>query len=148
MKIGKLASLTGIEAVTIRFYEQKGLMPPPRRTAGNYRDYNNVHLERLLFIRHCRSIGINLDEIGRLLECRDHPVDSCQHVNDMVEGHIDQTRQQIKKLKQLEKQLLRLRTQCNQTVNPKGQAANCGILQSLEHCQPEELCSNHTPVSS
>lgn len=65
MKIGELAKLTGTETVTIRFYEQKGLMLLPGRTAGNYRNYSDAHRERLLFIRHCRGIGINLDEINQ-----------------------------------------------------------------------------------
>ena len=148
MKIGELAKLTGTETVTIRFYEQKGLMPPPGRTAGNYRDYNDAHRERLLFIRHCRGIGINLDEISQLLGCRDHPVDSCQQVNDMIDGHIDQSRRKIKELKQLEKRLCQLRTQCNPQINPKGQAADCGIIHSLEHCQPEGLCNGHEPTAA
>ncbi|CUB06716.1 MULTISPECIES: Cd(II)/Pb(II)-responsive transcriptional regulator [Marinomonas] len=143
MKIGELAKLTDTETVTIRFYERKGLMPPPERTTSNYRIYSDQHRERLLFIRHCRGIGINLDEIGQLLQCRDHPIDSCHHVNEMIDGHIVQTQRQIKELKQLEKQLRQLRTQCNQVVNPEGQAANCGILQFLENCQPEGVCSGH-----
>ena len=65
---------------------QKGLMPLPGRTSGNDRNYSDAHRERLLFIRHCRGIGINLDEINQLLECRDHPVGSCQQVNDMIDG--------------------------------------------------------------
>ncbi|WP_457757817.1 MerR family DNA-binding transcriptional regulator [Streptomyces mirabilis] len=39
MRIGELASVSGLTAKTIRFYEQAGLLPDPPRTPGGYRDY-------------------------------------------------------------------------------------------------------------
>ena len=36
---GKLAGETGVKVVTIRYYEQIGLMPLAPRTDGNYRTY-------------------------------------------------------------------------------------------------------------
>jgi MerR family regulatory protein len=37
MNIGELARVADTKAETIRYYERIGLLPPPPRTAGNYR---------------------------------------------------------------------------------------------------------------
>ena len=37
MKIGALAKALGCTVETIRYYEQQGLIPPPKRTSGNFR---------------------------------------------------------------------------------------------------------------
>ncbi|MGL1381554.1 MerR family DNA-binding transcriptional regulator, partial [Vibrio parahaemolyticus] len=37
MKIGEMARVTSTRVETVRYYEQIGLLPPPARTAGNYR---------------------------------------------------------------------------------------------------------------
>ncbi|RDE18287.1 Cd(II)/Pb(II)-responsive transcriptional regulator [Motiliproteus coralliicola] len=142
MRIGELARQTGTETVTIRFYEKQGLMPPPARSDSNYRIYNDTHKERLLFIRHCRGMDISLEEIATLLECREHPAMSCDNVNRMIDSHISQVLQQINDLQRLEQQLRQLRQRCNNERNPMGQAADCGILDSLEHCEPDG-CHNH-----
>jgi len=62
MKIGELARHTETQAETIRYYEQEGLLPKPGRTDSNYRVYGQAHVDRLLFIRHCRSLDMTLDE--------------------------------------------------------------------------------------
>jgi DNA-binding transcriptional MerR regulator len=56
MKIGQLAQQTGTPVDTIRYYEREGLLPRAARTEGNYRIYDAMHLERLAFIRRCRSL--------------------------------------------------------------------------------------------
>jgi DNA-binding transcriptional MerR regulator len=47
MNIGELARATDAKAETIRYYERIGLLPPPPRTEGNYRDYSAGHVSRL-----------------------------------------------------------------------------------------------------
>ena len=78
MKIGDLAvaSDTGIE--TIRFYEREALLPAPGRTQGNFRIYEQAHLERLRFIRRCRSLDMSLDDVRVLLRFKDEPGAACQ----------------------------------------------------------------------
>jgi DNA-binding transcriptional MerR regulator len=60
---GHLAKATGTTVVTVRYYEQIGLLPLPSRTAANYRTYSHEHMRRLRFIRHCRDLGFTLDQI-------------------------------------------------------------------------------------
>ncbi len=38
MRIGTLAERAGLSSKTIRYYEQIGILPAPRRSASGYRD--------------------------------------------------------------------------------------------------------------
>ena len=78
--IGVLAKRTQCQAETIRYYEREGLLPAPTRSQGNYRQYDTTHVERLSFIRHCRSLDMTLDEIRALLDFRDAPTRNCAEV--------------------------------------------------------------------
>ncbi|WP_146053956.1 MerR family transcriptional regulator, partial [Pseudomonas syringae] len=73
MKIGELAKLTDTQVETVRYYEREGLLPAPARSDGNYRLYTQAHVERLSFIRNCRSLDMTLEEIRSLLNLRDSP---------------------------------------------------------------------------
>ena len=56
MKIGELAAFAQCTVETVRYYEKEGLISEPGRTAGNFRVYGAEHLERLRFIRNCRTL--------------------------------------------------------------------------------------------
>ena len=73
MRIGELGKKADCLVQTVRFYESEGLLPEPARSEGNFRLYDEVHLQRLLFIRRCRAKDMTLDEIRQLLNLRDRP---------------------------------------------------------------------------
>ena len=127
LKIGELAAQTGYTVEAIRYYERQGLLPAPARSGGNYRLYRGAHLERLRFIRHCRSLDMALDEIRSLLTFRDHPEQSCGAVNALLDKHIVDVAERIAQLKDLERQLLALRGCCKEEQT----ARDCAILQCL-----------------
>jgi len=127
LKIGELAKRTGCLVETIRYYEREGLLLEPTRSEGNYRLYKDIHLERLQFIRHCRSLDMTLEEIRDLLRFRDAPDENCSQVNAFLDEHIERVANRIKELKLLQKNLRGLRNLCQQTRATK----DCRILQSL-----------------
>jgi Cd(II)/Pb(II)-responsive transcriptional regulator len=128
MKIGQLAAATGTQVETIRYYEREGLLPIPARTQGNYRSYDQSHMQRLGFIRHCRCLDMTLDEIRVLLHYKDAPAESCGEVDQLLDQHIGHVVSRIKELKALEKELRALRANCSANQS----AADCGILDELE----------------
>ncbi len=65
--IGQLARSSGVGVETIRYYEREGLLPAPRRTLSNYRQYGQDAADRLGFILHAKELGFTLEEIRRLL---------------------------------------------------------------------------------
>ena len=127
MKIGELSRATATPVETIRFYEREGLLPVAARTEGNYRIYDQSHVERLVFIRHCRSLDMALDEVRQLLRFKESPQDNCLGVNTLLDDHIGHVVQRIGELRALEKQLRLLRDQCAQASG----TAECGILKGL-----------------
>lgn len=127
MKIGELAKATGTQVETVRYYQREGLLPTPLRSEGNYRIYGSSHMERLSFIRHCRSLDMTLVEIRTLLGFKDAPEDNCEQVNVLLDEHIGHVAQRIQELRALERQLKTLREQCWVTR----EAARCGILNEL-----------------
>lgn len=127
MKIGELARLTHCQVETIRYYEREGLLAAPERSEGNYRVYDDGHVERLTFIRNCRGLDMTLDEIRSLLALREEPRRNCAEVNSLIDAHIDHVQARITSLQALQAQLVALRGRCNQD----GPEAPCSILQRL-----------------
>jgi Cd(II)/Pb(II)-responsive transcriptional regulator len=138
LKIGELAKRTDLLVETIRYYEREGLLPDPPRSDGNYRLYSDTHLERLQFIRHCRSLDMTLEEIRNLLRFRDAPDRNCGEVNALLDEHIQHVGRRIKELKLLQKNLKGLRNLCRQEQATK----DCGILQSLGSAVKKQLSSS------
>lgn len=127
LKIGELAKRTGCLVETIRYYEREGLLREPARSEGNYRLYTDIHIERLQFIRHCRSLDMTLEEIRNLLRFRDSPEENCSEVDALLDEHIEHVANRIRELKSLQKKLKALRGLCQHAQATK----NCRILQSL-----------------
>jgi len=126
-RISELARLAKCQVVTVRYYEKEGLLPVPGRSEGNYRLYEQKHLEQLLFIRRCRSLDMTLGEIRSLLQLREQPADGCRAVNELLEEHIGHVAERIRELQSLESELRSLLCLCGE--NRK--AADCGILKEL-----------------
>ena len=139
MQIKELAQAALTDAQTIRFYEKKGLMPAPTRLDNGYRDYQPVHLERLHFIRHCRSLDMPLADVAELLAMTAQPRATAVHAEDVVGKHLQRVQQKIASLGELQAQLLRLQQSC------KAQHANdsCGVLAELVEAAKGEACACH-----
>ena len=140
MKIGELAKAARCTPETIRFYEKEGLMPDAERTDSNYRNYTDVHVERLRFIRNCRALDMTHDEIRALLRLTDAPADGCGGINTLIDEHIAHVDTRIDELKQLKAQLTTLREQCH------GEQAveDCGIVQGLTEMDVGATRARHT----
>ncbi len=126
MRIGELAKRTATPVATIRFYEREGLLAKPARSETNYRRYGTEALTRLGFILRCRSLGIGLGEIRRLLALAATPEADCGEVDVLLDEHIRRVREQRRVLAKLERELKALRADCH----PSRRAAGCAILKN------------------
>ncbi|MHA7964695.1 MerR family transcriptional regulator [Paenibacillus sp. CAU 1782] len=68
MTRGQLARRSGVSAATIRFYEDSGVLPPPKRGENGYRLYGEDYLIKLKFITYTRALGYRLKEIKEILD--------------------------------------------------------------------------------
>ncbi len=66
MKIGEIATRSGLNASAIRYYEKIGLLAMPQRSSGQRR-YATDALNRVLLIRFASEMGFTLGEIKLFL---------------------------------------------------------------------------------
>ena len=58
MKIMEVSQNYGISSDTLRYYERIGLIPPVHRNGSGIRDYNELDLRRVEFIKCMRRAGL------------------------------------------------------------------------------------------
>jgi len=61
MKIAEVSEQYGLSADTLRYYERVGLIPPVNRSESGIRDYNELDLRRVDFIKCIRSAGLPIE---------------------------------------------------------------------------------------
>lgn len=127
MRIGELAARASVNVQTVRYYERRGLVPEPARTASGYRQYDFDALERLHFIKRAQGLGFSLDEVGELLGLRVDDPSSCPRVEARTQVKLVDVRRKIKELRQMEGVLEKLATSCA----AREPTDECPILESL-----------------
>lgn len=125
--IGELSKRTKVKVPTIRYYEDMGLLVAPERTSGNQRRYDMAGVERLSFIKHARDLGFPIEAIAKLIELQCHPDRSCKTATDIAVSQLSEVRAKIKRLKALEKELVRISKGCD----GGGVSEDCYVLASL-----------------
>ena len=108
MKIGEVAGRAGVPPKTIRFWEDRHLLPPPTRTPAGYRDYDPAILERLAFIRQAQAAGLTLDAISQVLGIRDGGQPPCVHVTDLIARRLAEVQARLAELARTRDQLAAL----------------------------------------
>ena len=126
MTIGRLAKRAGVGIDTIRFYERRGLLPEPRRTASGYRLYRDDAVHRIRFIRRAKELGFSLDEIGLLLGFQDVGGPKAE-VKQLTDRKIRTIDSKIQDLTRIKKVLQGLSHSCS----GEGDVAGCPIIQAL-----------------
>ena len=61
MKIAEVSEHYGISSDTLRYYERVGLIPPVNRNGSGIRDYNELDLRRVDFIKCMRGAGLPIE---------------------------------------------------------------------------------------
>jgi len=126
LTIGQLGQATGTKIETVRYYEKIGLLPKPRRTAGNYRLYAAEHLQRLGFIRRARDLGFSIEDVRELLKLAAHGEHPCEQVDQLVARHLQATERKIEALTRLRRELRDTLASCK-----GGLVAECRVIQAL-----------------
>ncbi|MBC7918158.1 MAG: MerR family transcriptional regulator [Rhodoferax sp.] len=112
MTIGRLARAAGVGVETIRYYQQRALLPVPS-TSGAFRHYPVELTARIRFIKRAQELGFSLDEIAELLRLEDGADrGSIRHI---ASDRLDQIVQKLADLKRMQKALNHLITQCEHT---------------------------------
>lgn len=126
MRIGEVAAAGGCHLETLRYYERIGLLDPPPRTSGGYRDYRREDVDRLQFITRGRGLGFSIEEIRNLLRLSENAELSCAGVDELARKHLDDVRAKLRDLRRMAAELERTIVRCH-----GGRRGDCVILESL-----------------
>ena len=128
--IGDLAEETGVQPKTIRFYEGRGLLPPPRRSDSGYRLYSDQDIRRLQLNRASRSLGLSVRDFRDLMATVQH--ERCGSFQGQA------ARLMVDKLRQVEakiQEMTALKQQLEKTMQRLEQSAagrNSGVLECTD----------------
>jgi len=128
MTIGQVATAAAVNIQTIRYYERRGLIALPRRTASGYRQYAEEAVTRLRFIKHAQELGFSLKEIEDLLALRVRHGAACEPVERKTRQKIELVGRKIRDLERLRRTLEQLAAACA----ARRPTDDCPILEALE----------------
>ena len=127
MTRGKVALRTDVNVETVRYYEQRGLIPKPSRTASGYRQYTEDYVERIRFIKRAQELGFTLKEIKELLSLRVDPETDRDEVKQRAATKIVTIEEKISDLERMKHRLKLLVTSCS----GRGPTSECSILEAM-----------------
>ena len=126
--ISELARLAGVKLPTVRFYERRGMLPKPRRSALGHRLFDGEDLHRIRFIKQGQGLGFSLEEVKELLALRIDPSSNREKVRRRAEAKAEQVKEKTRRLRAIERVLTRLIAECRGRATHPG----CPILEALE----------------
>ena len=130
LKIGELASKTGLTAHTIRYYEKNGLINASQRSDVGYRCYSDADVRQAEFVRTARRIGFSIADVAALLSIRvDKTNHTCQDVTEITQRKLKDVSEKISELNSMQNTLQILLNSCN--GGPEN-ASHCSIMEALD----------------
>lgn len=129
MTRSEVAERAGVTGETVRYYEQRDLIPDPPRSGGGYRLYDESYVRRIRFIGRAQELGFTLEEIKGLLELRAGREATCADVRAQAEAKIEDVEARIRDLKRIRQALSALTAAC---ANGRGPTSECPILEAME----------------
>jgi len=128
MRIGDLADRAGVRPHTIRYYEREGLLPPPGRTSGRYRDYGLETLEDLRFIKKAQTIGLTLGEIREVMEIASGGRAPCDHVRAILATRLTEVEERLRELRILRSTLRAALERLGRAPEPR-EGCRCAVIE-------------------
>lgn len=126
MNIGQAAEASGVTAKMIRYYESIGLISAASRTGSGYRQYDQVDVQTLRFIKRARELGFSIERIKTLLELWEDRGRRSSEVRTLARQYIVELDADIAKLQSIRNQLQHLADTCGGNERPE-----CPILDEL-----------------
>lgn len=124
LTIGKLAKFAGVGVETIRYYQQRGLLPVPE-SSGSYRHYPVSLGNRIRFIKRAQELGFSLEEVSELLSLEDG-IDRAS-IRHIANERLEEIQTKLDDLNRMKNALSHLVHECEHT----GEEQPCPIIATL-----------------
>lgn len=103
LTIGEISKFTGVPISTLRYYDSEGIISPIYKdTKSNYRYYSEMQIPVLRIIFYLKRLGFSNDSIKSHLKTLNY-----SHTLDLISQLIFDTKEEIKKLQKLHKELVK-----------------------------------------
>lgn len=130
LRIGALAKASRLTPDAIRFYERRGLLPRPVRSAGGFRLYDTATLDRLRFIKQAQAHGLTLREVRDLLGSHGRSGrEQCRRVRDLVAKRLHDLDDQRRALHAFCATLRRYLAMCDRAL--AADSCDCPVVEDL-----------------
>lgn len=126
-KIGKTAELAGVNRETVRYYERIKIISPPARRRSGYREFSQIHIDQIRFIKRAQELGFTLKEIRELLDLKVDATTDCSAVRSHAVKKRKAVSKKIENLIEIRNALDELITRC--IAEKKDES--CAILKAL-----------------
>lgn len=124
LTIGHLARSAGVGVETIRYYQQRGLLPVPE-ASGSYRRYPVELGERIRFVKRAQELGFSLEEVAELLHLEDGK--DRDSIRSIANARLAQIQHKLDDLQRMQRALSHLVHACEHT----DAAEPCPIIATL-----------------
>ncbi len=105
MKIAEVSEKFRLSVDTLRYYERVGLIPPVHRNAGGIRDYDELDLRRVDFIKCMRGAGLPVEvliEYMGLVQQGDNTIEARKEIlveqRDLVAARLEEMQKTLDRL--------------------------------------------------
>ena len=108
MKVGEVARRSGVNVETLRYYERRGLLPPPDREPSGHRRYDEDTVRFLRAIKEAQAVGFTLTEIGEYLHAARRSGRPSETLRIRMASKIDEIDTRIAGLRRMRDELARV----------------------------------------
>jgi MerR family transcriptional regulator, aldehyde-responsive regulator len=105
MKIAEVSGKYGLSVDTLRYYERVGLIPPVHRNESGIRDYDELDLRRVDFIKCMRGAGLPVEvliEYMGLVQQGDKTIEARKEIlveqRDLVAERLEEMQKTLERL--------------------------------------------------
>ncbi|MAR08902.1 MAG: hypothetical protein CL681_02870 [Blastopirellula sp.] len=129
MTIGTLAKAAGVGVETVRFYQRKGILEKPARTAG-FRKYTDADVRTIKFVKRVQELGFTLKDAQELLDLELCTQKTRPLLSEVCSAKIEEIEQKIADLQRMVGMLRRFSQTCGSEASHDGQ---CSLLECFEN---------------
>ncbi|MFE3056288.1 MerR family transcriptional regulator [Nocardia sp. NPDC059239] len=127
MRSSEVAARAGVNVQTLRYYERRGLLAEPPRSAGGYRAYPADAVATVRFVKRAQDHGFSLGEVEVLLQLAAGGPEDCDTARELAESRMALLAERIADLQRMRRSLAELVATCDRPREDRC----CSLLETL-----------------